>query len=165
MCSAKLGTPMRRLSGIESFFTTSEGEQEPNPAYLKAQLPALRRAGRAVSRKQKGGQNRRKAVGVLRAWHVRVKNLRQEHRHQVALKLCRRYGLIAVESLNTTAARLSRKVWDNANTSAPAVWRCIAKSMRQGTSLPWPGLGQNMLVGSRFHDYSSRINGILIERR
>jgi len=86
--------------GIESFFTTSEGEQERNPVYLKAQLPALRRAGRAVSRKQKGGQNRRKALGVLRAWHVRVKNLRQEHRHQVALKLCRRYGLIAVESLN-----------------------------------------------------------------
>ena len=73
--------------GIESFLTTSEGEQEPNPAYLKAQLPALRRAGRAVSRKQKGGKNRRKAVGVLRAWHVRVKNLRQEHGHQVALKL------------------------------------------------------------------------------
>ena len=73
--------------GIESFFSTSEGEQEPNPAYLEAQLPALRRAGRAVSRKQKGGKNRRKAVRVLRAWHVRVKNLRQEHGHQVALKL------------------------------------------------------------------------------
>jgi putative transposase len=41
--------------GIESFFTTSEGEHEPNPAYLKAQLPALRRAGRAVSRRTKCG--------------------------------------------------------------------------------------------------------------
>jgi hypothetical protein len=33
-----------------------------NPRYLKEELPALRRAGRSVSRKKKGGHNRRKAV-------------------------------------------------------------------------------------------------------
>jgi hypothetical protein len=33
-----------------------------NPRYLKEELPALRRSGRAVSRKKKGGHNRRKAV-------------------------------------------------------------------------------------------------------
>ena len=117
--------------GIESFFTTSEGEHEPNPAYLKAQLPALRRAGRVVTRKQKGGQNRRKAVGVLRAWHVRVKNLRGEHRHQVALKLCRRYGLIAVESLNIKGMlrnrRLSRAIADAAWGGFLATLRCKAE--------------------------------------
>ena len=85
--------------GLESFLTTSDGEQVTNPRYLKQELPELRRCGRAVSRKKKGGHNRRKAVKRLRRLHVRVKNLRREHHHQTALNLTRRYGLIAVERL------------------------------------------------------------------
>lgn len=104
--------------GIESFFATSDGQHEPNPAYLKAELPAFRRVGRAISRKKKGGKNRRKAVRILRQLHARVKNLRQEHRHQVSLKLIRRYGLIAVEHLNIRGMlrnhRLSRAIADAA---------------------------------------------------
>ena len=82
---------------MEAFFTTSDGAREPNPRYLKAELPALRRIGRAVSRKKKGGSNRRKAVSRLCALHARVANLRHEHHHQNSLKLVRRHGLIAVE--------------------------------------------------------------------
>lgn len=85
--------------GLESFLTTSDGEQVTNPRDLKQELPELRRCGRAVSRKKKGGHNRRKAVKRLRRLHVRVKNLRREHHHQTALNLTRRYGLIAVERL------------------------------------------------------------------
>ena len=48
--------------------------------------------------------------------HARVKNLRAEHHHQVALKLVRRYGLIAVESLSIKNMlkndRLSRAISD-----------------------------------------------------
>jgi putative transposase len=86
--------------GIESFLVTSEGDHEPNPRFLKNELPALRRAGRAVSRKKKGGSNRCKAVKRLRRHHARVRNLRHEHHHKTALKLVRRYGLVAVEDLN-----------------------------------------------------------------
>lgn len=102
--------------GIESFLTTSDGEHEPNPAYHKSALPELRRRGRAVNRKRKGGKNRRKAARVLARAHARVKNLRREHHHQVALKLVRRYGLIAVESLSIKNmlrnGRLARAISD-----------------------------------------------------
>lgn len=94
--------------GLESFLITSDGDYEPNPRYLKAELPELRRRGRAVSRKRKGGRNRRKAVKRLRASHARVGNLRREHHHQVSVKLVRRYGLIAVESLNIKGMLRSR---------------------------------------------------------
>lgn len=47
--------------GLTHFLTTSEGNTEPNPRYLKAELTALRIAQRAVSRKKKGGKNRHKA--------------------------------------------------------------------------------------------------------
>jgi putative transposase len=102
--------------GLESFLTTSDGEREPNPGYLKEALPGLRRASRAVARKKKGGSNRRKAVRRLARTHARVRSLRREHHHQVALKLVRRYGFIAAESLNVQGmlrnGRLSRAIAD-----------------------------------------------------
>lgn len=85
--------------GLEHFLTTSNAEHEPNPRFLKTELPKLRRLSRSVSRKRKGGRNRRKAVKRLRRLHARVRNLRHEHRHKTALKLTRRYGLIALEGL------------------------------------------------------------------
>ena len=102
--------------GLESFLTTSEGKHEPNPRYLKEELPELRRRQRYVSRKKKGGKNRRKAVKRVQRLHARVRNKRREHHHQVALKLVRRFGLIAMECLNIRGMlknrRLSRAIQD-----------------------------------------------------
>jgi putative transposase len=86
--------------GLENFLTTSDGEVVTNPRFLKKELPALRRAQRAMSRKQKGGTNRRKARKTVRVMHARVANLRREHHFKTALNLVRCYGLIAVERLN-----------------------------------------------------------------
>ena len=80
--------------GLEAFLTTSDGQRIGNPRYQKAELPKLRRLQRATSRKKKGGRNRRKASRRVRVLHARVRNLRHEHHHQVALKLIRLYGLI-----------------------------------------------------------------------
>ncbi len=118
--------------GPESFLTTSEGEQEPNPRYLKAALPKLRRASRAAARKKRGGKNRRKAVKRLARIHTRVRNLRREHHHQVALKLVRRYSLIAVESLNVRGMlrndRLGRAISDAGWSSFVGILRGKAES-------------------------------------
>jgi putative transposase len=87
--------------GLEKFLAKSDGSTpEPNPRYLKDALPGLRRKQRSLSRKKRGGKNRRKARKAVAKAHARVRNLRREHHHQTALKLVRRYGLIAVERLN-----------------------------------------------------------------
>jgi putative transposase len=86
--------------GLENFLTTSDGKVVDNPRFLKRELPALRRAQRAVSRKKKGSKNRRKAVKVVRVLHAHVANQRHEHHFKTALNLIRCYGLIAVERLN-----------------------------------------------------------------
>src|SRR5512135_3357687 len=49
--------------GLEAFLTTSGGEREPNPHYLKDALPELRKA-RAVSRKIEGSENRRRRSAI-----------------------------------------------------------------------------------------------------
>jgi putative transposase len=85
--------------GLESFLTDSDGVHESNPRYLKAGLPALRVAQRAVDRKTKGGKNRKKASVVVRNLHARIRNQRREHHYQTADKLVRRFGFIGVERL------------------------------------------------------------------
>jgi putative transposase len=85
--------------GLERFLTTPDGEAVPNPRFLKKGLPALKRAQRSVSRKKKGGKNRRKAKKILAARHARVANRRRDHHCKAALSLVRRFGFIAVERL------------------------------------------------------------------
>ena len=118
--------------GIEAFLTTSDGVREHNPNYLKKALPELRRKSRSVSRKKKGGSNRRKAVKRLRKVHAHVRNLRKEHHHQVALRLVRRHGLIAAESLNVRGMvrnrRFSRSISDVAWGNFLLTLRCKAES-------------------------------------
>jgi putative transposase len=117
--------------GLESFLTTSEGEQEPNPHYLKGALPELRRAQRSLCRKKKGGSNRRKQRVRVAKVHARVRALRREHHHTVALKLVRRFGLIAAESLNVKGmlgnGRLSRAIQDAGWSGFLGVLRCKAE--------------------------------------
>jgi putative transposase len=102
--------------GLENFFSTSDGDHEPNPRFLKKEIPELRRLSRSVSRKRKGGRNRRKAVRRLQRLHARIVCCRHDHRHKTSLKLVRRYGTIAVESLNIRGMlgnhRLARAISD-----------------------------------------------------
>jgi putative transposase len=102
--------------GLKHFLTTSEGSHEPNPRYLKAELPELRRRQRSLCRKKKGGMNRRKAKRRVAKLHARIKNLRKEHHYQVACRLVLAYGLIAAESLNVQGmmrnSRLARAIGD-----------------------------------------------------
>jgi putative transposase len=113
--------------GIESFAVTSDGESIANPSWLKQELPELRRRGRAVSRKRKGGANRRKAVRRLRACHVRVANLRREQHHQLSNRLVRRYGLIAVESLNVKGMVRNHRI---AQAISDAGWSAFLGAVR-----------------------------------
>ena len=110
---AKLGNLMPSVGldvGVTHFATTSDGEKIQNPRYLKAQLKHLRRAQRSVSRKKKGGSNRKKAKRRVARIHARVANLRQEHRHKISNDLISRYGKIAVESLNIQGMVKNRRI-------------------------------------------------------
>jgi len=117
--------------GLTHFLTTSEGTTEANPRYLKTALPELRRAGRSMVRKQKGGKNRRKAVKRLQKLHARVKNLRREHHLQVARRLVLSSGFIAAEALDIkgmlATGRYTRSISDAGWAGFLSVLRCQAE--------------------------------------
>jgi putative transposase len=113
--------------GLEHFLTTSDGEHLANPRFLKTELPALRRAGRSVSRKKLRGANRKKTVKLLRRKHARIANLRREHAHKISNCLFERYGLIAVERLNVHGMLRNRRL---ARAIADAGWSQFISTLK-----------------------------------
>lgn len=71
--------------GLKEFYTDSNGEMAPNPRFLRKGEARLKRAQRKVSRKKKGGVNRRKARVVLGKRHLKISRQRKDH----AIKLAR----------------------------------------------------------------------------
>ena len=152
--------------GIEHFLTTSDGKHIPNPGYLKSVLPELRRTQRSLSRKKKGGSNRAKVKHQVRKLHTRVKNLRSDHRHKTTLDLMRRYGYIAVESLNVKGMlgnrRMSRAISDVAWSAfiatlthkAESAGATVVQVAPQGTSQECSGCGQivQKKLSERWHN-------------
>jgi putative transposase len=85
--------------GIESFACTSDNEFIENPKFLRYGLKDLRKAQRRVSRRKKGGKNRRKAVKLLARQHLKVRNQRKDFIHKKSRELVNNNGFIAVEDL------------------------------------------------------------------
>lgn len=121
--------------GLESFLTTSDGEHEPNPRLQKAELPRLRRLSRSIARKKWGGKNRCKAVRRVRRLHRRVRNLRHDHRHKTALKLVRRYGLIALERLNVQGMVRNRRLARSISDAGWSGFGCVLKAKAESAGV------------------------------
>lgn len=74
-------------TGIKTFAVCSNGSEFENPKYLKSSLKRLKCLQRRVSRKQKGSNNKKKAVRRLARRHEKVANQRLNYIHQVTSKL------------------------------------------------------------------------------
>ena len=79
--------------GIKNLATLSDGEVIANPRHLKRRLKKLKRLQRVVSRRQKGGKNRKKAVRKLAELHRQIKQQRSNTLHQVTTRLAKTHPL------------------------------------------------------------------------
>ena len=86
--------------GLESFAVTSDNEIIENPRFMKEAEAILRKAQRRVSRRKKGGSNRRKAVKLLAKHYAKVRNQRKDFAHKESRKIVNNYGYISIEDLN-----------------------------------------------------------------
>jgi putative transposase len=102
--------------GLHRFATLSNGEGFENPRHLRVAERRLKRLQRELSRKQKGGKNRRKARLRLARQHIKVGNQRADFQHKLAHKLVTEHRLIAVEDLHITSMvknhRLAKSISD-----------------------------------------------------
>ncbi|HEU5367082.1 MAG TPA: RNA-guided endonuclease TnpB family protein [Ktedonobacterales bacterium] len=86
--------------GVKAFATFSNGTVIPNPRHLKRRLKKLKRLHRVVSRRAKGGKNRRKAARKLAKLYRKVANQRKNTLHQVTTQLAKTKQTIVIEDLN-----------------------------------------------------------------
>lgn len=85
--------------GLESFYTDSNGHQEPNPKFLKKAESDIKHAQRRIYKKVKGSTGRRKARAKYSRKHLRVSRQREEHAKRLARSVCKSNDLVAYEDL------------------------------------------------------------------
>lgn len=85
--------------GIKTFAVLSDGMQFENKKYLKQSIQRLKILQRRVSRKTKGGFNRKKAIKKLSTLHEKISNQRKDFLHKVSNEITNRYDTICIENL------------------------------------------------------------------
>ncbi|MFX0113958.1 MAG: RNA-guided endonuclease InsQ/TnpB family protein [Candidatus Hodarchaeota archaeon] len=95
--------------GLTKFATCSNGLELPNPRWLRTGERTLRRLSRAVSRKQKGSQNRRKAVRRLARFHHRLSASRADHHHKLSAYVTQNHGVVVTEELHVAGLRRNKR--------------------------------------------------------
>ncbi len=90
--------------GLKSFATLAVGKENrlvtiENPKFLKKSLKRLRYLSRQLSKKVKKGRNRYKAIMGLSGFHSRLKNLRLDFFHKLALDIVKSHDIIGVEKM------------------------------------------------------------------
>ena len=85
--------------GIASLITTSNGDKIANPAHTRRLRSKLRRVQKALSRKQKGSNNRRKARLEVARVHGQIADARKDFLHKLTTQLVRENQTIVVEDL------------------------------------------------------------------
>ncbi|MGH7866905.1 MAG: RNA-guided endonuclease InsQ/TnpB family protein, partial [Candidatus Dormibacteraceae bacterium] len=86
--------------GVKALATFSDGTVIANPRHLKRRLKKLKRFHRAVSRKQKGSKNRKKAARRLGTLYRKVANQRKNTLHHLTTRLAKTKQTIVIENLN-----------------------------------------------------------------
>ena len=85
--------------GLEYFYTGSDRQTVENPRHLRKLKKRLKRLQRRVSKRKKGGQNRKKAINRMARQHLKVSRLRLDHAVKTAGALVASHDLIAYENL------------------------------------------------------------------
>ena len=101
--------------GLKSLAVLSTGETIANPRWYRTQTRKLRRAHKALSRKQKGSRNRGKARIVVARLHQKIGNQRKDFLHKLSTNLVRHFDLVSIEDVNVRGlakTKLSKSVLD-----------------------------------------------------
>jgi putative transposase len=106
-CAAELQPTLGVDLGVALFAATSEGRRIEPLGALRKQQRRLRHAQRAVSRKQRGSRNRRKAVDRLARLHARIAAQRNDWLHKLSTGLADAHPVIAIEDLRVAAMTAS----------------------------------------------------------
>src|SRR5258708_4578942 len=101
---------------VKQWARPSAGHEEEHRRHLKRRLQKLKRLQRAVARKVKGSQNRKKAARRLGTQYRHVANQRANTVHQFTSRLAKTKSVVVIEDLNVAGMlknhRLAQAIGD-----------------------------------------------------
>jgi putative transposase len=101
--------------GLTHFAVLSGGTKVTTPKFLRQAARKLRKLQQALARKQKGSNNRKKAVVKVARAHARVADTRRDWLHKLSTQIVRENQAVYVEDLCVTGlarTRLAKSVHD-----------------------------------------------------
>jgi putative transposase len=101
--------------GLTHFAVLSDGTTVAAPTFLRRAARTLKRLHQALSRKQKGSANRKKAVVKVARAHARVAATRRDWQHKLSTRIIRENQAVYVEDLCVVGlgrTRLAKSVHD-----------------------------------------------------
>lgn len=100
----------------DAYLTLSNGEKIQSPQFLKQSLNQLRTLNKSLSRKVKGSGNWWRAVRQLARLYRHIADQRRDWHFKLATDLCRRFDLIATETLNLDSMK---RLWGVKSLTSP----------------------------------------------
>ena len=97
-------------TGIKTYAVLSDSTEYENPKHLRTALRRLKRLQRAVSRKKKGSENRKKAVTKLAFAHEKVAFRRKDFASNLSRKIVNNFDTVIVEDLNIAGMVKNRRL-------------------------------------------------------
>ena len=101
--------------GLTHFAVLSDGTKVAAPKFLRRAARKLKRLQQALARKQRGSQNRKKAVVKVARAHARVADTRRDWHHKLSTAIIRDNQAVYVEDLCAAGlgrTRLAKSVHD-----------------------------------------------------
>lgn len=101
--------------GLTHFVVMSDGTKVTAPKFLRRAARKLRRLQQDLSRKQRGSQNRKKAVVKVARAHARVADTQRDWQHKLSTRIIRENQAVYVEDLCVVGlgrTRLAKSVHD-----------------------------------------------------
>lgn len=138
--------------GLTHVVITSDGWKAHNPKYLKHDLARLRRAQKALSRKQKGSKNRDRARCRVAKIHARISDRRSDYLHKLTTRLVRENGTICVEMLRVKNMMKNHCL---ARSIADVSWGELLRQLEYKTD--W--YGRNLVKIDQWYPSSKRCSG------
>ena len=137
--------------GISSLLTLSTGEKVANPKGFKTKFRKLRKAQKALSRKDKGSNNRYKARLRVARVHAEIADARKDTLHKLTTRLVRENQTIAIEDLAVSNMVKNHQL---AQAISDASWGELVRQLEYKSD--W--YGRTLVKVSRWFPSSKRCN-------
>ncbi|MBW4619337.1 MAG: transposase [Cyanosarcina radialis HA8281-LM2] len=138
--------------GVTTLVALSSGEKIANPKGFRAKYSRLRRQQKALSRKQKGSNNRHKAKAKVARVHQQITDARNDFLHKLTTRLVCENQTIAVEDLAVKNMVKNRKL---ALSISDASWGELVRQLEY--KCDW--YGRTLIKIDRWFPSSKRCGG------